>query len=434
VLGTYSQTDWDSAPLPADLRWVSKRLTREIVDYDTAKRRGYKVTPTARLPGVEVSWERESLETIEDYAVAAAEIARSETGTLHHPDRYIRMVLDFYLATFEVPFIWDRPEHQPVATLFATQRVYEVGRVYVALFGSPHNILADMHGEKYMGRTPSDADGLYRILDDARDAGEARVLPEYLEEEEGYSDERHAELANLVLHGVNRPLPLRTYDVLAQPYVLLRNHALVNRAGKRVHYDLIVIGTAIWAGTPAVGPDPMLSGLIDSARVRLWPVLDELNDDAAQRRRRGDTSAVPSELLSDDPAQWSAYAAWFVHLGRHVGRDPAALLACRAPSRRNPLRYIDRRWKDEYDPQPTGLEGFVVLAEDEHVLVTEDGTAVPERVHRDGATVYAPPHRDDRYLAPAEAPCGVAQEMLGQVRAAMWLQAADWRRRAQLID
>ena len=56
--------------------------------------------------------------------------------TLLAPNDYIRMVLDFHLATFDVQFIWDGVTQQRVATLFASQHVPEVGLVYVALFGS----------------------------------------------------------------------------------------------------------------------------------------------------------------------------------------------------------------------------------------------------------------------------------------------------------
>jgi hypothetical protein len=76
-----------------------------------------------------------------------------------------------------------------VSTLFASQWVKGVGRVFVALFGSPHNILANMEPEQYFtGRVPSNANGLYRIIDSMREPDEMQLLPRTLTHERYEND------------------------------------------------------------------------------------------------------------------------------------------------------------------------------------------------------------------------------------------------------
>lgn len=51
----------------------------------------------------------------------------------------------------------------------------------VALFGSRHNFLADMEDETYYyGRTPSNADGLYKILQAMLEPEDIPMRPEML--------------------------------------------------------------------------------------------------------------------------------------------------------------------------------------------------------------------------------------------------------------
>ncbi len=165
---------------PSALTWVSKRLTGEIVRLDAATRHpGMRLkeieATTPGAPLIKATAERRDLTSVEDYAVKVTKIVRPRTGSLQLPNDYIRMTLDFHVATFDVPFAWENRSTQRVSTIFTSQFVPGWGRVFVALFGSPHNILARMEKETYSGGTPSDADGLYEIFNDTREPEDVQL-------------------------------------------------------------------------------------------------------------------------------------------------------------------------------------------------------------------------------------------------------------------
>ncbi len=402
-------TSPDVTSFPSELIWVSKRLTRDLVRLDAAKRKYQRPSADDDVP---------EPETLEDYAVRAAQIALRETGSLLSPKghSYLRFTLDCHLATFEVPFIWETPDQQSVATLFADQRVDGV-RVFVGLFGSSHNVPSRMEREKYVGRTPSDVDGLHQILQDTRDPGEVRISSDYLNSprERDYTDGERADLAASLVYGIRGPAPARPLDVLAKPYFIVTDHELdAGPRGTSGHYDLVVIGTAIWAGTPAKLDEP----------ARPWREFDALVFESADRMRRGEGVTVPAEVMSVDAA---TFAGWFVDVGRRAGKNPSPLMALRRPHRLDPRRYLDRSWTSRSDPQSTGVEGFVLTVGDDAVLVAESGAVYP--VHAmDGLTLYRPDH-EKKWLEPGEAPHSLGPESREATSIAMWIQAADWRRR-----
>lgn len=125
-------------PFPSELVYVSKRRTREIVEHYEAQHRMPVVKETRLdsphlplVPTVGVSLgRRESHKTVAEHAVKATRHEKHRTGTLWHPNRFDRMTLDFHRATLDVPFAWETPVQQPVATLFASEWVDGVGRVW----------------------------------------------------------------------------------------------------------------------------------------------------------------------------------------------------------------------------------------------------------------------------------------------------------------
>ena len=427
-------------PFPSTLTWVSKRLTRDIVNLDVAKRHpGMRLKEvTARTPGVtpgvpflEGTAERHEPTSVEDYAVKATEIVRRDTGSLQMPNDYIRMTLDFHLATFDVPFVWEERTTQRVSALFASQYVPTVGRVFVALFGSPHNILANREKEAYTGRTPSDADGLYRILHETREPEDVQLSQWTLDHprEVAYSDKRRADLAAEVIFGLVDPLPPRRLDVLAKPDVLVRDHMLgYARPPGRLAYqhDLIIIGAALWAGTPARQIDPVAAPGLSVAQAHLWPRFDTQLFEFLDERRNGGEPTVPEEVLSTDPETWRAYASWFVNLGWHLGQPTTEMRALRKPSRLNPIRYLSHGWRDSYNTKPTGSEGFMLrVGQRTLALVTASGDIFPVL---DTDCIYWP-HDAPKWLNPGEKPAPISGDLMEQTRLSMWEAAAQWRRR-----
>jgi hypothetical protein len=429
--------DVDNPPFPSSLIWVSKRLTSHIVDLDDAKRRsGMRFAEVkARTPGltpgvpfVEATAQLFDPTSTEDYAVRATKIVRPDTGSLKMPNKYIRMILDFHLATFDVPFVWQEGTIQRVATLFADQYVPGIGRVFVALFGSPHSILADRAEEAYTGRTPSDADGLYRILHSTREPRDVPLRPQILDDprQVAYSDRERADLAAQIIYGLSDPLPARPLDVLATADVIIEKHKLrhARQPSNSIQHDLIIIGAALWAGTPSRRVDPLAVPGVSPDRVHLWPRFDiglfEYLEDRRSRRRPN----IPQEALSSET--WPAFASWFVDLGRHLGEPTAEMNALRKPGRLNLKRYLSHGWRDSYSTKPTGRTGFVLrLDERQLVLVTESGETFS--VHDSGCIYW--PSGSPRWLEPREKPVVVPNDLMERVRLAVWGQAAEWRRR-----
>lgn len=400
---------------------------------------GFPQTPFT--PSAEVNFERAAVRTLPDYAVRTTEYVKRDIGSLQRPNRFIRMTLDYvHLATFEVPFAWPDGSQQRVSTLFASQWVEGVGRVFVALFGSPHNILANMEPERYhTGRVPSNVNGLYRIIDSMREPDEMQLLPETLTEkwyENDVGDVRRADLAAEVIYGLHDPLPAQRLEVLAEPWSLVRNHTLSSSQDDDWPprpFELVVVGTAIWAGTPAPTPDLAIRSDPSDEAPWLWPLLNAHLYEFLEAWRRGEQPDIPAICLEGDERQWRAYASWFVKLGRQVGQPEHEVLAYRRPSKWNPGRYLSRDW--QYNGEAlvaTGQCGLLLPRDqgDRAVLVTATGDAVPVLAHRAEVT-YWPGGVDEQWLEPRESPRNVRPDELRWIRESMWLQAAEWIRRAR---
>lgn len=447
---------------PIELLWVSRRRTREIVELHEAQQSrlrpmGVKVgTPTIPfVPSLEANFQRAASRTVSDYAVLATKYVKPETGSLQRPNRFIRMTLDYvHMTTFEVPFAWPEGSQQRVSTLFASQWVEGVGRVFVALFGSPHNINPDMEPERYFtGRVPSNANGLYRIIDSMREPDEVQLLQKTLTEksyENDVDDARRVDLAAEVIYGLHNPLPAQRLEILAEPASLVHNHTLSRtRHGEWPPrpFELVLTGTAIWAGTPSPEPDLATRFDLQDDAPRLWPLLDAHLYEFLDASRRGERPEIPGVCIEGDEPQWRAYASWFVNLGRQIGQSEHEVLAYRRPSKWSPSRYLSRNWQHNGEALvATGQSGFIVshAERDRAVLVTAVGDAVPVRsqhselIHWPGGepdlsqrneAIYWP-GGGEQWLEPRERPKNVGPEELRGVRQAMWLQAAEWIRRA----
>jgi hypothetical protein len=428
---------WSEEPFPIDLKWVSKRRTRELVDLYEARRRRLKLTSLKVQPpwspvGLEVGPSGDG--SLAKLAVEATDLLRPETGTLQQPNRFIRMTLDYvHLATFEVPFAWPDGSQQRVSTLFSSQWVDGVGRVFVALFGSPHNILGDMEPKRYAtGRVPSNVNGLYRIIDSMREPEEIQLSPETLTHpsyENDVSDEDRVRQAALVVYGLHDPLPAQRLDLLAECLSVARNVEVhVPRKGvpRRV-YELGIVGAALWAGTPANKPDWAAESTVVADGHPTWPVYDQLLYDFLDGIRSGAKPAVPDVCLAEGEEELRGFATWFVRLGRQFDQEEHSLLVRRRRSRWNPRRYSAAG----RDPEPVwaGETGIIVPLEASEVLVTRGGDVIPVltiRTRRDA--LYWPPGGDGR-LEGRQGLVPVDGATLRQARIQMWIQAAEWIRR-----
>ncbi len=179
------------------------------------------------LSRVGFDFERAATRTVADYEVQATECVKHETGSLQRADRFIRMTLGYvHLATFAVPF--ERPDgsQQRVSTLFASSgskasveslSLCSALRIASSPIWSPRSTLLD--------GSPSNADGLYRIIGSMREPDELLLLPETLIEDWYDNDvddaPRRRRRPNLRLKPARQAA-----DGARGPVSLVRNHTL----------------------------------------------------------------------------------------------------------------------------------------------------------------------------------------------------------------
>lgn len=329
------------------------------------------------------------------------------------------------MAFIEFPEAWQQPGNQPVATMFTTHYVDGIGRVHVSLFGSPHNIRDGRPEDAFWGRTPSNADGLYELLQATREPEDVQLNPEFVVKDRGHGwdEETQANLAADLVYGVDNPLPSRTLDVLIKPFLTASNLSLRGQTGALTHlpHDLVVVGTALWAGPPARRADPALVDPAGQARVLKRAAMDELVFDFADARRRGLQAPYPHEALTGDREDWLGYADWFVDLAHRRARPVTALRAQRSLRSWDPRRYSGVHQESFL----TGHHGVLVHVGDDAVLVTSDGLAIRVVDVRLQEALYWPDD-DHRALGRNEQPRGISDGHLAKVRAEMWFLAATW--------
>lgn len=255
---------------PADYIYVSRRLAREIIDQDTAARRTKRLNKvTAGIPGTGMSAEfaaREvDLDNPFELARRATEAVVDLTGSLQSPGPYVRATLDCTWDAIPVHMGWDDDVNVKVAGFFADVKVVDLGGVFFGLFGSASNFLGRVPTE-YRGEwMPSDALGLYRILDHTSEPEDPTVEAELVDDDLRLGAEDIVrQTVTLFEHA--RPLYGRgTVEVLAKCYVTepdidLSWNGNVLKNGDNGRYGLAILGAPIWVATPEPYSDPYLAG------------------------------------------------------------------------------------------------------------------------------------------------------------------------------
>ena len=100
------------------------------------------------------------------------------TGTLADPGHYVRDDLELELSWFPVLMGWVGGRSVEVAAAFTDAVIDDLGRVFVALFGSIHNYVGADPGADGGDRTYSgDMQGLYQILSLTGESNDPAVEP-----------------------------------------------------------------------------------------------------------------------------------------------------------------------------------------------------------------------------------------------------------------
>lgn len=240
---------------PVDYVYVSNRLTRNVVQQHEAARKDWRAV--FNLKGGPLSLGVRALSpdyrNRYDLAHRATAAVSQNTGDLASPGTYIRATLQMQLCKVVVLIGFDDPNAE-VAGVFADQSVPGIGRVFVALFGSISNLVGWRRSPRLdTERHPSDAAGLYEILNATREPNDPVVDTNHL------TDDRLLDTADCfdAAHGIafrhNEPLlPVRPLEFLA---VNLHFETGLQLDGNT--YDAALLGAPLWVATPR--PAPMTS-------------------------------------------------------------------------------------------------------------------------------------------------------------------------------
>jgi len=223
-----------------DYRYISKRLVRQIVDEDTAGRSRWRFSgfPT---PWGAIGLYREPVNRKNDFALVreATKIASDDTSTIAQGwGPYIRAELDLTIGIITVLGGWKDQWHVEIAAMKAEVVDPEVGRVFVAMFGSASNYLGRKPVADELAEVPSDVDGLYGILDRTREFEDPAIENYFLDRDLGYTPSSRAEIAERMLNGPRfRGIRSERFDVLMQSF---------STDESTKPYDLVILGTPIW--------------------------------------------------------------------------------------------------------------------------------------------------------------------------------------------
>jgi hypothetical protein len=227
-----------------DFRYISRRLVRQIVDQDTSARTRW------RIGGIPTPWGnfglyREPIDRKNDFALVreATKSVKDLTSTIAQAwGPYIRAELDLTIGIVTVLGGWKDQTHVEIAAMKAEVVDADVGRVFVAMFGSASNYIGRKLIPDELAETPSDIDGLYGILDRTRELEDPEIDDHFLDRDLGYSPNGRTQEAASLLNGPRfRGSQSKRFDVLMQSFC-------TDESTKP--YDLVILGAPVWIATP----------------------------------------------------------------------------------------------------------------------------------------------------------------------------------------
>jgi hypothetical protein len=237
---------------PITYEYISHRLTTESVQQDEASKPRTKTSISLSLKFLTIGREATppDFSNRYDLAARATEAVVGLTGSLAAPGDYIRdcLSLQFCRPAIHIGF---EPPNQVVSGLFADEDVPGLGRVFVALFGSVTNLKGWRRKEAYdSDRHPSDAAGLYEILQASLEPLDSTVDPEELVYEQELSEWDSIDAAYGIVYRHEKILrPKGRFEFLAVNHVYATDITL----GKD-HYEVALLGAPVWVRTPPPQP------------------------------------------------------------------------------------------------------------------------------------------------------------------------------------
>jgi hypothetical protein len=237
---------------PVEYLYISRRFTEAIVQQHEAARPSWKLVLDLKGGPLSLGIRGLHPDYINrfDLARRATAAVTSNTGTLEVPGAYVRSVLDLQLCKVVVHIGFEYPNAE-VAGFFADQHVVGIGRVFVALFGSIENFTGRKRRPDYdTEKHPSDAAGLYEILNATREPRDVAVDPGHLHDDVELSTYDSFDAAHGIAYRHNEPLlPTQPLDFLAK----VHEHSGRIKLDRDV-YDLALLGGPVWLATKRPKP------------------------------------------------------------------------------------------------------------------------------------------------------------------------------------
>ncbi|MFZ2056049.1 MAG: hypothetical protein WAV54_01385 [Acidimicrobiales bacterium] len=123
-------------------KYISSRLTREIVEQHEAARPRWRRTASFRVGFASLGLEGLAPDYRNRYDLArrATNAVKDNTGNFNSPGSYLRATMNMELSKVGVHIGFVGTARQEVAGFFADEEVEDVGRVFVFLMGSVTNL------------------------------------------------------------------------------------------------------------------------------------------------------------------------------------------------------------------------------------------------------------------------------------------------------
>lgn len=187
-----------------DYRYISKRLVRQIVQQQESTRRSRWKLSGVSMPWASIAFQKDQIDWENDFEFRdkATAAVKDVTRTLSQGwGDYIRAELDMTMGFCRVSMGWKNVSPVEIAVMKAVVDDPESGRIYLGLFGSVSNYRFRKSVVDDLGDIPSDVDGLYGILDRAREEGDPEIEDYFLDRDIGQSPEGRVDTALRLLNG-----------------------------------------------------------------------------------------------------------------------------------------------------------------------------------------------------------------------------------------
>ena len=232
---------------PQQLHYISRRLVREVVQQDEASRRRTPVNFGVAIGPLSAGFGAKEVDYDNSYDLArrATAALAANTGSLSNLGPYIRATADVRSCWMYVFGGWASSYDQAIATFFVRARTRRGRRVFIALVGSISNYIGHVEEPRTAGWHPSDAMGLYSILQTVLENTDDGVAPEWLSDDSRYVTAQRFDTAGTLEREFRQRFTPRRQEFLAVVHDAVEN---VKIGGRRYHLGLL--GAPLWVASP----------------------------------------------------------------------------------------------------------------------------------------------------------------------------------------